>query len=169
MSVASTVIPYQLHSGKWRKYQGLPELSAHHAPAAPSRLLGRDLLTELRARGWQVRWANMRTGGLTRTGRSSSPSPLVRRASNFAPPTRCCSVAMGLLLLALRTKPCIRSCVFLSVSLPRSFAPNSAGSAHPPSPPRSLAPLLPPLPPLPLPPSAPLPPLSPAPLPHRID
>jgi hypothetical protein len=39
---------------KWRKYQGLPELSAHHAPAAPSRLLGRDLLSELRARGWQV-------------------------------------------------------------------------------------------------------------------
>ena len=39
---------------KWRKYQGLPELHSPHTHPFPSSLLNRDLLGELRARGWRV-------------------------------------------------------------------------------------------------------------------
>ena len=58
---------------KWRKYQGLPELSAHHAPSSPSSLIGRDLLRELRARVVAGRcWGNTRMAKLTSRVPSSS-------------------------------------------------------------------------------------------------
>jgi hypothetical protein len=52
---------------KWRKYRGEPELSPRHAPSAPASLLGRNLLAELRGRGFQVLGQDA-TGAVSLTG-----------------------------------------------------------------------------------------------------